>query len=117
MKERRRQEDRFICTGSEGYSTLSVGKEGRKWTRGTGCRRSGREVDRKCRLAAGKKRGTEAYRKGGLSLGKEGESGQEVWDICKKRGKEVDRKVGMSEGKDGRKWSGSKEYLQENGEL
>ncbi len=45
-------------------------------------------MDRKCRIAVGKKRGTEAYRKLGLSLGKEGESGQEVCDICRKKGDE-----------------------------
>ncbi len=28
MREKRRQEDRDTCTGNEGYSTLSVGKEG-----------------------------------------------------------------------------------------
>ncbi len=46
-------------------------------------------MDRKCRIAVGKKRGSEAYRKGCLSLGKEGESGQEVWDICRKKGENL----------------------------
>jgi hypothetical protein len=63
-------------------------------------------VNRKCRISVGKKRGSEAYRKGGLSLGKEGESGQEVWDICRKKGeKYAGRMDDFAEERE--KWTGN----------
>jgi hypothetical protein len=67
-----RQDERDIHgkrTGSEGYSRKRGSrKRDRKWIRSTGCRKSRRKVDRKCRIVVGKKIGREAYRKGGLSL-------------------------------------------------